>query len=186
MSTTYNIAIVVGSLRKDSLNRKLANALIKLAPASLKLSIVEIADLPHFNQDLEDKPSQAVIDFKQSIKSAHAVLFVTPEYNRSIPGVLKNAIDVGTRPYGQSAWGGKPGAVISASPGALGGFGANHHLRQVLIGVDVAAMPQPEVYVSKATKLFDDAGALTDDTTAELLKKFLAAFLQWIEHHIER
>ena len=146
MSTTYKVAVVVGSLRKDSMNRKLAQALAKLAPASLQLSIVEIGDLPLFNQDHEGNPSQPVIAFKQAIKSANAVLFVTPEYNRSVPGVLKNAIDTGSRPYGQSAWSGKPGAVISVSPGAIGGFGANHHLRQVLASVNVPTMPQPVSY----------------------------------------
>lgn len=184
MSTTYNVAVLVGSLRKDSMNRKLANALSKLAPESLKLTIVEIGDLPFFNQDHEGDPSQAVIDFKQKIKAANAVLFVTPEYNRSIPGLLKNAIDTGSRPYGQSAWSGKPGAVISVSPGAVGGFGANHHLRQVLASVNVPTMPQPEAYIGNGGKLFDENGGLTEQSTAEFLKKFLIAFDQWIERNI--
>lgn len=184
MSTTYNVAVFVGSLRKDSMNRKLANALSKLAPASLKITIVEIGDLPFFNQDHEGNPSQEVIAFKQTIKAANAVLFVTPEYNRSIPGLLKNAIDTGSRPYGQSAWSGKPGAVISVSPGAIGGFGANHHLRQVLASVNVPTMPQPEAYIGNGSKLFDDSGALTDQSVAEFLKKFLIAFDQWVERNI--
>ncbi|MNR83620.1 FMN-dependent NADPH-azoreductase [compost metagenome] len=184
MSKTYSVAVVVGSLRKDSMNRKMANALIKLAPESLKLSIVEIGELPLFNQDLEATPGAAVTDFKQKIKAANAVLFVTPEYNRSVPGVLKNAIDTASRPYGQSAWSGKPGAVVSVSPGAVGGFGANHHLRQVLASVNVPTMPQPEAYIGNGSKLFDESGAITEQSTAEFLKKFLIAFDLWIERNI--
>ncbi|MBX9801031.1 MAG: NAD(P)H-dependent oxidoreductase [Burkholderiaceae bacterium] len=184
MSKTYNVAVVVGSLRKDSMNRKMAQALAKLAPESLKLTIVEIGDLPLFNQDHEGTPTPAVSDFKNKIKSANAVLFVTPEYNRSVPGVLKNAIDTGSRPYGQSAWTGKPGAVVSVSPGAVGGFGANHHLRQVLASVNVPTMPQPEAYIGNGGKLFDDKGDITEPSTAEFLKKFLIAFDLWIERNI--
>lgn len=183
MSSLHSVAVVVGSLRKDSINRKLANALIKLAPASLKLSIVEIGELPLFNQDWENNPPQPVTDFKQAIKAVDAVLFVTPEYNRSIPGVLKNAIDAGSRPYGQSAWTGKPAAIVSASPGSMGGFGANHHLRQVLVAIGMAAMSQPEAYISHADKSFDDTGALASDATRDFLTKFLAAFAQWIDRN---
>jgi chromate reductase, NAD(P)H dehydrogenase (quinone) len=130
MSAVRDVAVFVGSLRKESINRKLAKALAELAPSSLKLEIVEIGQLPLYSQDDDQNPPQAYTEFRARVKAADAVLFVTPEYNRSVPGVLKNALDVASRPYGQSAWNGKPGAVISASPSAIGGFGANHHLRQ--------------------------------------------------------
>ena len=128
--TVRKVAVIVGSLRKESLNRKMANALAAMAAPGLQLDIVEIGDLPLFNQDSEANPVAAVTEFKSRIVAADAVLFITPEYNRSIPGVLKNAIDVGSRPYGKSVWSKKPGAVISISPGKLSAFGANHHLRQ--------------------------------------------------------
>ena len=186
MSTNRNVAILVGSLRKDSLNRKVAKVLIAIAPASLTLEIVEIADLPLFNQDIEADPPPAVRTFRQRVAAADAVLFVTPEYNRSVPGVLKNAIDVGSRPYGKSAWDGKPGAVISVSPGAIGAFGANHHLRQSLVFLNVPVMPQPEAYIGNAASLFDDKGTLINDSTRDFLQKFLQAFTQWIDHNAPR
>src|SRR3979490_2369225 len=132
MSKVYTVAVLVGSLRKESINRKVAKALAALAPANLSLKIVEIGDLALYNEDLDVRPPLAYEVFREQIRSSDALLFVTPEYNRSVPGVLKNAIDVGSRPYGSSAWGGKPGAVISASPGAMGGFGANNHLPQYI------------------------------------------------------
>ena len=181
MSATRNVAILVGSLRKDSLNRKLANALIAMAPASLKLQIVEIGELPLYNQDFDGDPPPAARKFKEQVQAAEAVLFVTPEYNRSVPGVLKNAIDIASRPYGQSAWDGKPGAVISVSPGTIGGFGANHHLRQSLVFLNVPVMQQPEAYIGNASTLFDDKGNLASDSTRGFLQKFLAAYEQWVE-----
>eukprot|EP01030_Chromulinospumella_sphaerica_P016526 gene16526-16341_t len=151
MSKVYTIAVLVGSLRKQSINRKVAQALAQLAPANLKLSIVEIGELPLYNEDLDGSaPPAAYSTFRQQVAAADAVLFVTPEYNRSVPAALKNAIDVGSRPYGQSVWSGKPGAVISVSPGAIGGFGANHHLRQSLVFLDVPCMQQPEAYLGGA------------------------------------
>jgi chromate reductase, NAD(P)H dehydrogenase (quinone) len=186
MSTTRNVAVVVGSLRKESFNRKLANALIAMAPAPLKLEIVEIRQLPLYNQDDDANPPAASVAFKEQVQQADAVLFVTPEYNRSVPGVLKNAIDIASRPYGKSAWTGKPGAVISLSPGAVGAFGANHHLRQSLVFLNVPAMPQPEAYIGGAAKLFDESGKLIDDSARDFLSKFLQAFAQWIEHNIAR
>ncbi len=186
MSTTRNVAVVVGSLRKESFNRKLANALIAMAPAPLQLEIVEIRQLPLYNQDDDANPPAASVAFKEQVQKADAVLFVTPEYNRSVPGVLKNAIDVASRPYGKSAWNGKPGAVISLSPGAIGAFGANHHLRQSLVFLNVPAMPQPEAYIGGAAKLFDESGKLIDDSARDFLSKFLQAFAQWIEHNIAR
>ena len=186
MSTTRNVAVLVGSLRKESLNRKLANALIAMAPAGLKLEIVEIGHLPHFNQDFEADPPKVVSEFKQRIASFDALLFITPEYNRSVPGVLKNAIDVGSRPYGKSAWDGKPGAIISVSPGAIGGFGANHHLRQSLVFLNVPAMAQPEAYIGNAGSLFDDKGAISNDTSRGFMEKYLQAFANWIERNSTR
>jgi len=146
MSTTRKIAVFVGSPRKGSYNRITAKALMALAPAGLQLEIVEIGELPRYNQDGDDDgaPAPAWVAFREKVKPAAAVLFVTPEYNRSVPGVLKNAIDVASRPYGQSAWEGKPGAVISVSPGAIGGFGANQHLRQLCVFLNVPTMQQPE------------------------------------------
>src|SRR5580765_3745443 len=181
MPQTRNVAVLVGSLRKDSYTRKMARALAQVAPEGLKLEIVEIGQLPHYNQDDEANPPAASAAFRQKIAAADAVLFVTPEYNRSVPGVLKNAIDVGSRPYGKSAWKGKPAAVMTVSPGAMGGFGANHHLRQSLVFLDMPAMPQPETYIGAAGDLFDDAGGLKKPETKPFLDKFLAAFAAWIE-----
>jgi chromate reductase len=183
MSMTRNVAVFVGSLRKDSLNRKMANALIKLAPPSLKLEIVEIGNLPLFNADFEADLPQTVQDFKARVQRADAVLFVTPEYNRSVPGALKNAIDCGSRPYGKSAWDRKPGGVISVSPGNLSAFGANHHLRQMLVFLNVPTLQQPEAYIGNAASLFDASGELTNDSTREFLQKFLQAFEKWIERN---
>jgi chromate reductase len=181
-----NVAVFVGSLRKESLNRKVAKALIQMAPASLKLEIVEIGHLPFYNQDFEENPPKEVREFRQRVKSADAVLFITPEYNRSVPAVLKNAIDVGSRPYKENAWNGKPGAIISCTTGALGAFGANHHLRQSLVFVNVPTMAQPEAYISDAADLFDDKGNLVNESTKEFLRKFLQAFEKWIERFVEK
>jgi len=184
MSTIRNVAVIVGSLRKESFNRKMAKAMIAMAPPSLKLEIVEIGQLPHYNQDFDAAPPQEVTDFKGRVQQADAVLFLTPEYNRSVPGVLKNAIDVASRPYGKSAWNGKPAAILSLSPGVIGAFGANHHLRQSLVFLNMPAMPQPEAYIGGAAKMFSDTGAITVDDTREFVNKFLQAFAQWIEKNI--
>jgi len=177
-----NVSILVGSLRKASLNGMLANALISLAPSSLKLDIVEIGQLPFYNEDLETNPAPAQwAAFRQRVKAADAVLFVTPEYNRSVPAVLKNALDVGSRPYGSSVWDRKPGAIVSCSPGAIGAFGANHHLRQSLVFLNVPTMQQPEAYVGRADKLFDEYGKLVSDGTRKFLQDFMQAFANWVE-----
>ena len=183
MSTPHNVAVLVGSLRKESFSRKLAKALIALAPPTLKLEIVEIGQLPLYNQDDEANPPAASAAFKQQVQKADAVLFITPEYNRSVPGVLKNAIDIASRPYGHSAWSGKPGAVISNSPGAIGGFGANQALRQSLVFLNVPAMQQPEAYIGGVSGMFDDKGTLTNETTREFLLKFLTAYAHWVERN---
>jgi chromate reductase, NAD(P)H dehydrogenase (quinone) len=178
-----DIVVIVGSLRKESFNRKMANALSGLAPAALKLEIVEIGQLPLYNQDLDADPPAAWKEFRARIKKADGVLFVTPEYNRSVPAPLKNAIDVGSRPYGQSAWDTKPAAVVSVSPGQIGAFGANHHLRQSLVFLNMPAMQQPEAYIGGADKLFDASGKITNDGTRGFLTKFMEAFAAWVEKH---
>ena len=177
------VAVLVGSIRKDATSRKVANALIGLAPASLALEIVEISDLPIYNQDLEPAPPAAWTKFRNRIRTVGAILFVTPEHNRSVPAALKNAVDVGSRPYGQSVWSGKPGAVVSVAPGNLGAFGANHHLRQSLVYVNVSVMPQPEAYVGGAASLFDEQGRLTNEDTSKFFAHFMQAFEVWIEVH---
>jgi chromate reductase, NAD(P)H dehydrogenase (quinone) len=178
-----DVAVLVGSLRKESFNRKTARALCEVAPESLRLEILEIGQLPLYNQDDDDggSPPPAYAAFRQRVKAADAVLFVTPEHNRSVPAAPKNALDVGSRPYGQAAWDGKPGAVVSASPGAMGGVGANHHLRQSLVFVNVPVMPQPEAYVGGAAQLFDAEGRLINDGTREFLRAFMVAFAAWID-----
>ncbi|MBB4865000.1 chromate reductase [Pseudomonas nitritireducens] len=180
MSQVFDVAVVVGSLRKESLNRKIAKAFAALAPANLKLEIVEIGDLPLYSEDIDaGNPPAAYQTFRARLQKADAVLFVTPEYNRSVPGVLKNAIDVGSRPYGQSSWNGKPCAVVSASPGAIGGFGANHHLRQSLVFLNMPVLQQPEAYLGGAGSFFDEAGKLSDKTQP-FLKSIIDAFAAWI------
>jgi chromate reductase len=185
MTRTYDIAVLVGSLRKASFSRRTAQALMQIAPPSLKMEIVEISDLPLYNQDLdegESAPPAAWTAFRERIRRADGLLFITPEYNRSVPSVLKNAIDVGSRPYGKSAWaGGKPGAVISVSPGAIGGFGANHHLRQSLVFLDVLPMQQPEAYLGGVAKWFDDAGKLQDESARKFLQTIIDAYAAWVE-----
>ncbi len=183
MSTERDVAVIVGSLRKGSFNRMMANALRTLAPRGLRLESVEIRDLPLYNHDLETNAPAPWTAFRERIKRADAVLFVTPEYNRSVPGVLKNAVDVGSRPYGKSVWTGKPGAVISVSTGVIGGFGANHHLRQSLTAVNIPTMPQPEVYIGGAVDLFDADGQLISDSTRELVRTFIEAFEDWMDVH---
>ncbi len=177
----YNVAVVVGSLRKESINRKAALALARLAPESLNLELVEIGDLPLYDEDVEAAGAPAAwTGFREAIKDSDAVLFVTPEYNRSVPGGLKNAIDVGSRPYGQSAWAGKPTAIMSVSPGAIGGFGANHHLRQSLVFLDMPVMQQPEAYVGDGFHLFGEDGGIVKEGTEKFFQKFIDAFAEWI------
>ena len=180
---TKKIAVVVGSLRKDSFSRKIAKTMIALAQDKLEMEIVEIRDLPLYNEDDETAPPpQAFTEFRNRIRAADGVLFITPEYNRSVPAALKNAIDVGSRPYGQAAWTGKPCAIVSQSPGALGGFGANHHLRQMLPFLNMPAMPAPEAYLGGiATKFEGDQ--LTDDSLRGFLQTFVDAFAAWVEKH---
>jgi chromate reductase len=174
------VAVLVGSLRKASYSRKLAHALVGVAPENLSLEIVEIGDLPLYDEDGEGH-QPAWTAFRARMAPKEAVLFVTPEYNRSIPACLKNALDVGSRPYGQSVWSGKPGGVVSNSPGQLGGFGANHHLRQCLVFLDVPVVQQPEAYVSKVAESMDEDGRIIKDETNAFLAKFMAAYGAWVE-----
>lgn len=179
------IAVIVGSLRKDSFTRKIARTLIALAPPALELEIVEIGQLPLYNEDDDhDNPPATYVEFRNRIKEFDGVLFCTPEYNRSMPGAIKNAIDVGSRPYGQSVWNGKPGAVISVTPGAIGAFGANHHLRQSMVFLNVPMMQQPEAYIGGAAKLFDGDN-LNNDGTRSLLQKFIDAYAAWVERNAD-
>jgi chromate reductase len=178
------VAVLVGSLRKASLSRKIANALVELAPEGLELKIVEIGDLPLYNEDAEaEGPPAAWTRFRDEVRAADGVIFVTPEYNRGVPGALKNAIDVGSRPYGSSVYGGKPAAVISQSPGALGGFGANHGVRQSLVFLDMPVLQQPEAYLNHTGAYFDEAGKLVKDDTRQLLQKILDAYAALLEKH---
>jgi len=176
-----DVVVLVGSLRKASFNRKVANALREVAAGTLALEPVEIGDLPLYNEDLEADPPPAWTRFRDRVRRADAVLFVTPEYNRSVPGLLKNAIDAGSRPYGKSVFSRKPAAVVSVTQGVLGAFGANHHLRQSLVFLDMPALQQPEVYLGGAAKLFDPEGRLINEDTRAFLKKFIDAFAAWIE-----
>lgn len=179
---TRNVALIVGSLRTESWTRKVANAIVEIAPDSLHFEPIEIGGLPLYNQDLDpDRPPRPWVEFRDRIRRLDGVLFATPEYNRSVPGCLKNAIDVGSRPYGKSVWAGKPAAVISVTPGRLGAFGANHHLRQSLVFLDMPCLQQPEIYISNASKLFDAQGALTNEDTKKLLHKFVDAFAHWVD-----
>lgn len=180
MSTPKNVVVIIGSISKNSVNRKVANALIAVAPDTLKFEIVEIDKLPLYNNDLDATPPAEWVAFKEKIKSADAYLFVTPEHNRSIPTAMKNALDIASRPYGQNAWDGKPGTVISASPGGIGGFGANNHLRQVLAYLNVTAMGQPEGYVGAAYGLFDEAGTLTNESTKKFFTQYMEAFSAFV------
>lgn len=177
---TKKIGLIIGSLRKESWNRKLALALIQLAPEALKLEIVEIGSLPLYNQDLDDEgsPPHAWTNFREQMKTFDGVLFITPEYNRSIPAPLKNAIDVGSRPYGQSVWSGLPTGVISSSLGSIGGFGANQHLRQTFVFLDLRCMQQPEAYIAEVNKLFTENKL--NEKTSQFLQQYLVSFNQWI------
>lgn len=176
------IGVFVGSLRKDSYSRQVANSLRNAAPESLELQFIEIGDLEMYNQDLDDEnPPASWVHFRKSVKMLDAVLFVTPEYNRSIPAVLKNALDVGSRPREQNAWDGKPAAIVSVSPGALGAFGANHHLRQSLVFLNVPAMTQPEAYIGNVTALYDKEGKLINDKTRDFFRMIMEAFEGWID-----
>jgi chromate reductase len=183
MTNPPTIAVIVGSLRKASWSRKLALALIELGKADLAMSIVEIGALSHYDEDEEAAPPAAWTAFRDSVRPADGVLFITPEYNRSVPGLLKNAIDVGSRPYGKSVWSGKPAAIISNSPGAVGGFGANHHLRQSLVFLDMPTLQQPEAYVGHVNTLFGEDGGIAVEGTRTFLAGFLSKYAAWVKRN---
>jgi chromate reductase len=177
----HTVAVIVGSLRKGSYNRLVAKTIAALSPSDVRYDFVEIGVLPLYNEDLEPGAVPASwTRFRAEIRAADAVLFATPEYNRSVPAALKNAIDVGSRPYGQSVFDGKPAAVVSVSPGAVGGFGANHHLRQSLVFLNMPVLQQPEAYIGSAGNLFDESGKLKSEGTEKFLKTFAGAFAAWI------
>jgi len=182
MMSQYEIAVVVGSLRKDSLNRKLANALAKLAPSNFSFKHISIHDLPLYNQDDDANPGEAVKSFKQEIMKANGLLFVTPEYNRSIPGVLKNALDHASRPYGQSAWASKPAGVIGISVGAAGTAMAQQHLRNILAYLDVPTLGQPEAFIQAKDGLFDDEGNI-GELSRKFLQNWVDKYVAWIKNH---
>jgi chromate reductase len=181
MPEPRDVAVLVGSLRQASWTRRIAVALSRLAPPALKLEIVEIGDLALYNEDLETAEPEPWRRFRDRMRRADAVLFATPEYNRSVPSVLKNAIDVGSRPYGKSVYSRKPAAVVSVSPGALAAFGANHHLRQSLVFLDMPTLQQPEAYIGGVAKLVDEQGNITNDGTRDFLTAFMTAFARWID-----
>jgi len=177
----FEVAVLVGSLRAGSFTRMVANSLIVLAPQSLRCSLIEIGDLPLYNEDLESDPPEPWTRLRAEIKKRDAILFLTPEYNRSVPGCLKNAIDVGSRPQDQSVFDGMPAGVVSVTPYKMGAFGANHALRQTFVFLNMPVMQQPEAYIGGAADLFDRAGALTSGETRDFLSKFMVSFEHWIE-----
>jgi len=182
---SYRIAVIVGSLRRDSFNRQLAKALQALAPKELQLDLLRIDDLPPYNQDDDNNPAPPVKRLKGEIANAQGVIFVTPEYNRSIPGVLKNAIDHASRPYGQSAWAGKPAGVIGISIGAMGTSMAQQHLRNILAYLDMPAMGQPEAFLTQKPGFFDAGGGIGEESTRQFLQKWLQRYAEWVRQYAE-
>ncbi len=178
----YKIAVIVGSLRKDSFNLKLANAVVKQAPSDFTFKQLQINDLPLYNQDDDANQSAEVIRLKNEIKDSHGLLFVTPEYNRSIPGVLKNALDNASRPYGQNAWAGKPAGILGASIGAIGTAMAQQHLRNVLAFLDVPTLAQPEAFIHAKDGLFDQDGNIGTESRA-FLQNWMDKYVAWIKKH---
>ena len=182
MADTKKIGFIIGSLRKGSYNRMVANALMERAPKSLQCECIEIGDLPLYNEDLEtDTPPEAWAKFRKEVAAMDGIVFVSPEYNRGVTAAIKNAIDVGSRPYGQAAWHGKPAAVITASMSAIGGFGANHQLRQALVFLDMPIMQQPEAYIGKAQELFDENGKLTNEEMGKFLDQIIGTYAKWVD-----
>ena len=178
----YKIAIIIGSLRKDSLNRSVARSICALRNDNLDCSMIEIGDLPLYNQDLDSDPPEQWTRFRQQIAASDGVLFCSPEYNRGIPGVLKNAIDVGSRPYGQSVFDKKPGAIVTASPGSIGGFGSNHQIRQAAVFLNMPIMQQPEAYFGHVSDdSFDESGCLKDGPLKDLIMVIAGSFANWVD-----
>jgi chromate reductase, NAD(P)H dehydrogenase (quinone) len=178
----YHIAVVVGSLRQESFNRKLASAIVKLAPAEFSFKQIEISDLPNYNQDDDANPAASVKRLKADITAAQGLLFVTAEYNRSIPGVLKNAIDHASRPYGQSAWAGKPAGILGVSIGAAGSSMAQQHLRNILAYLDVPTLNQPEAFIQAKDGLFDESGDI-GESSKKFLQGWMDTYVAWVKKH---
>lgn len=174
-----NIGFVVGSLRKNSFNKAIANYVSSLIPSDYDVNFIDISNVEFFNEDLESNPPASWSNLREAVKASDSFLFFTPEYNRSVPAVLKNALDVASRPYGQSVWAGKPAGVISVSMGGIAGFGANHHLRQVLTFLDVYPLQQPEAYIGNVMSLLDENGNLVNEDTKKFLQIYVDAFLNW-------
>jgi chromate reductase len=181
MATPHNVIVIVGSLRKESFTLKIANSLAKLAPNTLKPEVVTLHDISFFNQDLEAAPPADWLAFRDKLQKSNGVVFVTPEYNRAIPGVLKNAIDVGSRPYGKSSFLGKPVGIVSNSPGPLGGVNAAKSLQNILPGICGPIMGQPETYLNAVGDAFDDKGQLTKESLQKVLQQFIDAFAAFVE-----
>src|SRR3977135_605179 len=181
MATPYNVVVIVGSLRKESYTLKIANALTRLAPDTLKLNVVPLHDISFFNQDLEATPPADWLKFRETLQKSDGVLFVTPEYNRSIPGVLKNAIDVGSRPYGKSSFLGKPTGIVSNSPGPLGGVSAAKHLQNILPGISGLILGQPEIYLNGVGDAFNDKGELIKESMQRVLLQYIDAFATFVD-----
>ena len=175
------IGVIVGSLRKESFNRSIANYVVSVIPAEYEVKFIDIKDIDMFNQDLEDNPPASWTRLREDVKSSDAYLFFTPEYNRSVPAVLKNSLDVASRPYGQNVWAKKPAGIVSVSMGGISAFGANHHLRQSLTFLDVYTLQQPEAYIGNAMELLDEKGILVNENTKNFLKSYVDAFIAWVE-----
>ncbi len=183
MNTPKRVGLLLGSLRRNSTSAGLARALEAMLPSDWTLERQPIGDMPFYNPDDEKEAPASWRHFRERILACDALLFVTPEYNRSIPAALKNAIDVGSRPYGQSAWNGKPAAIVTFSPGNLGGFGANHQLRQAFVCLNMPTMPAPEVYLSGAATLLNGEGDIASPDTRAFLKRAMGSFVEWVERH---
>lgn len=184
---TKVIGILAGSLRKESFSKKVAKTLIEFAPEGFEFKLIDLNDIPVYNQDFDDQNEipEAITKFRTEMSAVDGVIFVTPEYNRSVPGVLKNAIDVGSRPYGKSVWDKKPAAIFSNSPGNLSAFGANHHLRQSLVFLNMPTMQQPEVYIAHVNELFGEEGKMKEGASKEFIKKALESYIIWFNKNAE-
>ncbi|MBD8082809.1 NADPH-dependent FMN reductase [Chryseobacterium caseinilyticum] len=184
---TKVIGILAGSLRKESFSKKVAKTLIEFAPEGFEFKLIDLNDIPVYNQDFDDHNEipEAITKFRIEMSAVDGVIFVTPEYNRSVPAVLKNAIDVGSRPYGKSVWDKKPAAIFSNSPGNLSAFGANHHLRQSLVFLNMPTMQQPEVYIAHVNDLFDKEGKMKDGASKDFIKKALESYIIWFNKNAE-
>ena len=180
MTKSISVAVLVGSLRKASFTRRVATAAVAHAPKTMQCRFIEIGNLPHYNEDLDSKPPAAWEKFRAEIKTSDAVLFFTPEYNRSFPGHLKNAIDIASRPGGSNLWDGMPAGVVSVTPYSSGGMAANHALRQTFVYLNMPAMQQPEAYISNAGDLVNEEGKVTSEKTGEILTKYMQAFDKWV------